>query len=141
MKPTIILAFDGSFGSKKALNFTVDFLVSNNTEVHVVTVLDSTNIITLEPGRHILDMKEMRRQCLEKLKKAALPLYDKSSCTIITKVLTGDVANELLRYSKEQQSAMIMCGARGRGKLTKLFLGSVAHKLVMYAECSVLVIR
>ena len=141
METTIILALDGSDGSNKALDWTINFAKSNSAQVHVVTVIDSTSVITLEPERHILEMEEIRRQSLERLNQATQPLCDGHSCSIIRKVLAGNVADEILQYAKENQANMIVCGTRGRGTLKTLLLGSVAHKLVMYAECSVLVVR
>ncbi len=141
METKIVLALDGSDGSNKALDWTINFAKSNSAQVHVVTVIDSTNIITLEPERHILEMEDIRRQSLERLNEAAQPLCDGHSCSIVPRVLEGNVADEILRYAKEHQATMIVCGTRGRGKLSTLLLGSVAHKLVMYAECSVLVVR
>lgn len=141
METKIVLALDGSDGSNKALDWTINFAKSNSAQVHVVTVIDSTNIITLEPERHILEMEDIRRQSLERLNEAAQPLCDGHSCSIVPRVLEGNVADEILRYAKEHQATLIVCGTRGRGKLSTLLLGSVAHKLVMYAECSVLVVR
>ena len=100
METKIVLALDGSDGSNKALDWTVNFAKSNSAEVHVITVLDSTNIITLEPERHILEMEDIRRKSLEQLNEATQPLCDGHSCSIIRKVLEGNVADEILHYAK-----------------------------------------
>ena len=60
METKIVLALDGSDGSNKALDWTVNFAKSNSAEVHVITVLESSNIITLEPERHILETEDIR---------------------------------------------------------------------------------
>jgi len=42
METKIVLALDGSDGSNKALDWTINFAKSNSAQVHVVTVIDST---------------------------------------------------------------------------------------------------
>ena len=54
--------------------------------------------------------------------------------------LTGNAADEILRYAREQQADLIVCSAHGQGFLRRLILGSVATTLVRNAECSVLVV-
>ena len=131
MKTTIVLALDGSDDSSKALDWTINFAKSNSAEVHVITVLDSTNIITLEPERHILEMEDIRRKSLEQLNEATPPLCDGHSCSIIRKVLeSNNVTGEIPNYAKEHKSTMIVCGTRDRGKQSTLLLRSVAPKLV-----------
>lgn len=56
-------------------------------------------------------------------------------------VLDGDVGSVLLDYAREHAVDMIAVGSRGEGAFKAFFLGSVARRLVAYAECSVLVAR
>lgn len=137
----IVLALDGSDGSKKALDWTVAYAKENKVEVHVVTVIESTGLVSLEPSSLILQMEELRQQYLTKLNEATKPLCDGQLCTIQTKILEGNAAEALIRYAKEITADMVICGTHGWGNFTALLVGSVAHKLVTYAECSVLVVK
>lgn len=137
----IILAFEGSDGSKKALDWTVEFAKQTQSEVHVVTVLESIGMISLEPTSQIIDMENIREQYLMQLNEATRSLCNDNFCTINNKVIEGNAADELIRYAKQQQADLIVCGTRGLGNFTSLLLGSVAHKLVTYAECPVLVVK
>ena len=53
----------------------------------------------------------------------------------------GAVANEILKYAKEEKINLIVIGTRGRSGVKKALLGSVASKVVASAECPVLVVR
>lgn len=137
----IVLAFDASDGSKKALEWTVDFAKTNSAEIHVITVLESIGLVTLEPTTQIIEMDQIREQYVRQLNEATQPLCDGASCTIRTRLLEGNAADELIKYANEQKADMLICGTHGMGNFASLLLGSVAHKLVTYAECPVLVIK
>jgi nucleotide-binding universal stress UspA family protein len=53
---------------------------------------------------------------------------------------SGDVAPELLRIAADRTVDLIAVGAHAHSRLERLFLGSVAAKLLRGAHCSVLVI-
>ena len=137
----IILALDGSEGSKKALAWTVEFAKENKAEIHVVTVIESAGMTTLELSSQVFAIDEMRRQYLQQLNESTKLLCDSQLCTIYSTVLEGNAAEELIRYAKEHNADMLICGTHGWGHFTALLMGSVAHKLVTYAECSVLVVK
>lgn len=62
--------------------------------------------------------------------------------SVETRVLAGDVAEELMRAAADLAADLIVVGARERGGLIgRLGLGNVSRKLVRRAACSVLVVR
>ncbi len=60
-----------------------------------------------------------------------------------SKVLTGDVAGEILDFAetKEEKIDLIIMGTHGYKGLDKLLFGSVAEKVVKMAPCPVLTIN
>ncbi len=54
---------------------------------------------------------------------------------------TGDPAEEIIHAADDHGCDLIIVASRGLGDVQRLFLGSVAHQLVVKADQSVLVIR
>ena len=56
-------------------------------------------------------------------------------------VLSGDAAERLLEYAREQAIDLIALGRRGVGQIRGLLMGSVSLKINSLAECPVLTVR
>ena len=53
---------------------------------------------------------------------------------------TGTPYVEIVRFAKDHGINLIVIGTHGRGLLSHMVLGSVAEKVVRYAECAVLTV-
>jgi nucleotide-binding universal stress UspA family protein len=56
-------------------------------------------------------------------------------------VLVGEPAAEVVRFVREHGIDVLVIGTHGRRGLSRLFLGSVAERIVRAAPCAVLVAR
>ena len=56
-------------------------------------------------------------------------------------LLTGNPAEEILRFAEERDADMIVLGTHGRTGLSRLLMGSVAEAVVRGAKCPVLTIK
>ncbi|MCI5224781.1 MAG: universal stress protein [Candidatus Electrothrix sp. AR4] len=56
-------------------------------------------------------------------------------------VLTGDVAEEIIRYAQERDNGLIVMGTHGYKGLERIMFGSVADKVVKTACCPVMTIN
>ena len=61
--------------------------------------------------------------------------------TVTSKVLSGDVAEEILRYAAKKKVQLIIMGTHGYKGLEKIMFGSVADKIVKTACCPVMTIN
>ena len=59
----------------------------------------------------------------------------------LIRTLAGHVARLIVAAAGDHEGGMIVLGSRGRGDLTALLLGSVAHKVIHLADRPVLVVR
>jgi nucleotide-binding universal stress UspA family protein len=57
---------------------------------------------------------------------------------VVTAVLFGDPANEIVRYAREHDIDLIVVGTHGRTGLSRALLGSVAERVIRTASCPVL---
>jgi len=55
-----------------------------------------------------------------------------------SKVIMGDIVDQILAYCEEEQCAMIIIGTHGRKGLEKVLLGSVANEVLKRSSCPVL---
>ena len=55
--------------------------------------------------------------------------------------LYGKYAEELIRFAQKEEIDVIVIGSTGKGFLKRKLLGSVSHKVVRDAKCSVYVVR
>jgi nucleotide-binding universal stress UspA family protein len=55
--------------------------------------------------------------------------------------MAGQVAKIIVEVARDREAGVIVVGSRGRGDLSALLLGSVAHKVIHLADRPVLVAR
>ena len=53
----------------------------------------------------------------------------------------GDPADEILKAAKQFEAELIVIGARSRGTVERLVLGSVSTKVMHESDCDVLVVK
>ena len=53
----------------------------------------------------------------------------------------GNVANEIVKMAKKEQSNLIIVGSKGLGATARFFLGSVSNKLANNSPCSILIVK
>lgn len=66
---------------------------------------------------------------------------EESGLSVVSALLRGDDATEIIDYVKDHQIDLIVAGARGLSRMRRLLLGSLTRKLLHYAGCSVLVVK
>jgi len=143
MPRRFVVAYDGSPFSDKAVAKAVVLAQELGGEVILVTVLApiwqfvTTDAPPVNPGvlKNIFDAKMTEAQ-----KKAAEACREKG-IPVRTECLEGHPVDTIIKYVKEQQAELLICGTRGLGGFQGMLLGSVAHKLVAYSPVSVLVVK
>ena len=87
------------------------------------------------------DLEASARKYAEK-KLAALQAKARAAGVRATTVVLEGVAHEqIVRASRSKKADLIVIGTHGRTGLAKLFLGSVASRVVAAAHCPVLTVR
>ena len=59
----------------------------------------------------------------------------------IVPAVMGNAAKALLDEAKASSADLVVMGSRGRSDFAALLLGSVAHKIIQYADCPTLIVR
>ncbi len=132
---SILVGYDGSESSKKALEKAVT-LLKENDELIVLSVVPSSEdreFTIIDSDLSVANAQSQVNNAIAGLKEKGLD--------IIGIVRKGDIADEILKMGKEIKCDLIVVGHKGVSKVGKFMLGSVAEKVVRYASRPVLVVR
>ena len=121
--PRLVVAYDFSDPARRAFELAVFMGRQLNAEVHVVTVLDSTEADSDGGGQEIEDL----RQLLEMRTAGTIKSDD---LTLKCYALTGEPADAIVAMAREIDAPLIICGTTGKGAVARTLLGSVSHELV-----------
>lgn len=56
-------------------------------------------------------------------------------------VLEGSAYDQIVRFARSRRAGLVVMGTHGRSGIAKLFLGSVAGRVIAAASCPVLTVR
>ena len=145
MKPIrrVLCATDLSAMSRKALETATELAKSTNA---TVTILHVSPAPVFAP-EEVLDARTMERlqtrirawglRELQKLSKRT----SREGVTTSFLLRNGEPADQIVRAAKADKADLVVMGTHGRRGLTRLFLGSVAQRVVSLAPCAVVTVR
>ena len=61
--------------------------------------------------------------------------------TRVETIMEGSIARTIQRVADEENATLIMVGARGKGRISGLFLGSVSRDVLRYGKTNLLIMR
>jgi nucleotide-binding universal stress UspA family protein len=140
----IVLAVDGSLHSTDAVRCLAYFAPPEElTLAHAITLPDLDHpMVTPEIRDTVIEEIEgkLRLEGEEILKRARAEVpADFPSVQLVHQI--GNPAQVILETAQSSHSDLIILGARGLGPVKELVLGSVSHRVVLHAPCSVLVMK
>ncbi|MEM0121158.1 MAG: universal stress protein [Thermoprotei archaeon] len=136
----ILVAYDGSEHSEKALDAALDIATKYASQLEIVRVVDTSAITSyldvvpagLEEQLYNDARKDLGRAELKA--KRRLP-------SVKTTLLSGDPASEILEYTHKNGFNLIVCGSRGRSALKRVLLGSVSSRFAHESKVPVLIVK
>jgi len=139
----IVIGYDGSESSKKALLKAIELSKEMNAELHIIGVVRPFEFFAIDyiPPEEIEEYEKEEISKEEKFLKEASELAEKEGVKPFLKVMEGEPAEELMTYADENNCDLIIVGHRGVGGFKRMLLGSTASNLVKYANQSVLVVK
>ena len=148
----ILVPYDGSNFSKKAVKQAIDISDRFDSTIHLVTVI---NIGHIKPPGSLLGLttRKSKNDLASKLSKKVRREYEKSLGMEVAKckkkgrtadytISTGNVAEEILKLAKKKKITLIIIGSQGLHGISKFkALGSTSRKISELANCPVLIVR
>jgi nucleotide-binding universal stress UspA family protein len=134
-RPRVLVAYDGSEASERALARVVRFVKA--AELAVVTV--ARPIYTSPPYSGYADPAD-EEEAKRRL-QAARETLERDGMTATGYVAVGDAAAEILRTANVFEAELIVLGARSLGVVGRAILGSVSTRVMHGAGCDVLIVK
>jgi nucleotide-binding universal stress UspA family protein len=135
----ILLAYDGSDGSKRALEKAAEIAKATSAEFHIVAVGRIPEYA--ETVSEVEEAKEQASSFYAKITDEASRNLNQQGLTATFHVEFGKPGDVILRIAEDLKSDLVILGTNVHSPLRRRVLGATVDKVVDHAHCSVLVIR
>ncbi|MNP43405.1 Stress response protein NhaX [compost metagenome] len=139
----ILVAYDGSKASKKALDHAIALgQATPSAKLTVIHVFGFPRAYFGEayasiPATVTKEYFDLSEQTVQEAKDR----LDAAGVTGTVKMIQGSPAEVVLDYAKVNETDVIVIGSRGLGGIREFVLGSVSHNVVQHARVPVLVVK
>lgn len=134
----ILVGFDGSKPSRKALQVALELAEVFRGEVTLLTIVRPPEFAELE--QEIEGVLEEEKSLLVQAFSQARAVARERGVTLHVHRRVGHPADVLVRYAEEAHSDLIVLGRRGLTAVQRWMLGSVSERVLRYANCPVMVV-
>lgn len=135
----ILIPTDGSKNAHNAVLQGLDIAKLFDAEVTFITIIDVKATVSLQQGLGVPDEYAYQQKAAEAAAEAAEIAAREKGVQATSIVKRGSPAYDIIEESKNHD--LIIMASRGRTGVARLFLGSVAEKVVRFASTPVLVIK
>ncbi len=136
---SVLVPYDGSDFSKRALNRACQIAKQDNSSVTVLYVIpryeEMLNFFKTESIRKSL-MQEA-----EKIMESAKEFAAIQGLVIKTEVSEGYAPDRIAEIAKERDHDLIVIGSHGYRGMNKAIMGSTTERVILNAGCPILVVR
>ncbi|MEP3436813.1 MAG: universal stress protein [Hoeflea sp.] len=141
----ILVAVDGSEGSKKALNLAARLQQTCGGDLMILTVFRHHSLLEASMSMVRPDDPEslddsMRAYAKEVAEEAKSIAAEAGAGNVRAFVKAGQPARMIVKFSEEHKADLIIVGSRGQGDVQGFLLGSVSHKVTSLAKAPVMVV-
>ena len=141
-KNVIVFPTDYSEASLAAVPWARRMADQMQAEIHCVYVVEEPHIYaTLDMGPVPIPSVDELTRSAEKRMTAFVGSHLKALGGVKSHVLVGRPAEEVVRYAKEKNAALIIMTTHGYSGVKHVLLGSTTEAVLRHASCPVLSIR
>ena len=142
----VLLATDGSESAAAALDFLTGFPFPAGSEAIVLSVIDGktfdeSRALTDEQTRTIRETRDVVQEDTEQFLGVQGDRLREAGWSGATEIRYGDPADEIIQAAEEHAVDLVVLGSHGTSGIKRFLLGSVSDKVLIYAPCSVLIIK
>jgi nucleotide-binding universal stress UspA family protein len=141
----ILYATDYSKASARALDEAVNLAKQNDAELLVVHVIEPMGQYAAGEdfgGAELyMRIQEANKRDAERSMQKLMRKLQQAKVSAKSLLLKGIAHDQIVKAAKNRKASLIVIGTHGRTGLSKLFMGSVAGKVVSLATCPVVTVR
>lgn len=145
---TMILGYDGSAGSERALERAAELATALGATVVITTVVGTavTDAALTAPDVVAVPLSAVEQDAHERAERKRLLEHGRSYLAdrgVAAEVAepAGDAADEILAVAEAREADLIIVGTHEPGLLERLFRGGVSEAVARKASCDVLVVH
>jgi nucleotide-binding universal stress UspA family protein len=144
MARRILHPSDFSSASRAAFRKAIDMAKASRAELLLLHVISP---VVPVPGDGYVSpemydqLSASNRAWAQKRLDSLLAQAKKSRARVKGFILEGAASDEIVRFARARRVELIVMGTHGRKGIAKLFVGSVADRVVAAATCPVLTVR
>ncbi|ADX82328.1 universal stress protein [Sulfolobus islandicus] len=139
----IVIGFDGSENSRKAVNFLGNFC-HTMTEIFIVNIIELQQATLNTTEQYFLTKAKILKILEEETRKIRNEICKEKSDKIeidIKIIESNRIAPAIIDFAKAIEADLIVVGSRGLGQIKRAFLGSVSSELIEKSPFPVLVVK
>lgn len=137
----ILIAYDGSESSRRAAEKAFSIAKQERSEVYGIKVINvGGGLITKDDLLWQNIEKDLREKALATLSELE-SMAKMKEVNITIQVREGTIESEILNFAKEKGVDLIVMGTTGKTYTQKIFLGSIADRVLREAPCPVMLVR
>ncbi len=138
----MLFAADGSSFTQKALKFLVGNknMLGPSDELIVLHVQDAISA-QIERKLGSAEVTAYQARQADSVLKPIKKFLDKHAVTYRCLWVAGSATTQIIEASKRERVQMIVMGTHGHGVLSRMFMGSVAQKVVAESEIPTLLVK
>ncbi len=140
MYQRILVTLDQSGLAEKALPHAVAVAQAMEAPLHLLCVVPVVNQDAMREAGAAFDWEAEGEAAGEYL-DGICSRIEGEGLTCTATVRQGDIAEEILRYCEETESDLIVMSTHGRSGLGRWVYGSIADRVLRYADVPVLLVR
>lgn len=140
----ILVAVDGSKSALHAVSYALGLLGQLTATVNSLTLVSVHDDIGLRHAKTFVGSEAVAdylRERSEKELKPARKLVEAAGVRCEVVLRTGHVAQEIVEFARKGKFDLIVLGAKGRGALADMLLGSVAQRVLAMAKAPVVLVK
>ncbi|WP_122089554.1 universal stress protein [Halalkalicoccus subterraneus] len=149
MYETILVPVDGSEQADRAVDHSIEIARQFGSTVHALSVLDDRSTGRMSQAINELshdaperqEMEQRREEAGSELTDVVVERAREAGLDAEGVVRSGDPAEVITDYAREESMDLIVMGARGRSAVGKFLLGDVAGKVARHATTPVMLVR
>ncbi|MBI2863808.1 MAG: universal stress protein [Chloroflexi bacterium] len=136
----ILVAFDGSEGSWRALRAAIGLARDQSAELWALSVEEHLPHYAAAIGE-FEEARAEKNEYFRKLHGQAIELAESDGVRLQSAVLPGHAVQTIVRFASQGGFDLIVMGHSGYSGVWGAFLGTTTDKVSRHAPCSVLIVR
>lgn len=141
---SIVVATDGSQYSAAAASEAIGIAKRNDAKLTILAVVPADIAMPTDVDFAALQREKIADQemlAAEKNAKAVKEAAQKAGVEAQAFVMSGKPADAIMELARDKSADLVVVGSHGRTGLDRLLMGSVAERVIVLANCAVLVVK